>query len=215
MSETASISAGEQSLPVTQSGLPRQQSLLFPSLFGKVNKGKRLNVFEVGPALPETLEFFTPLRSRLYFADLYSEPVVRESVDGLSAPELRDRFLAAMAVPEGMKFDLVLLWDFPNYLEDTALRAFSEVLEPHVHDASRAHAFAVRTPDTRVGNQWYGIDQPHLFTIRKPWIAQPRIHPHSQALLINLLTCFDIDRGMLLPDGRLEVVMSRSRPAKG
>jgi hypothetical protein len=37
-----------------------------------------------------------------------------------------------------------------------------------------------------------------------------RFHPHSQAILINLLTSFDIDRGMLLPDGRLEVALRAS-----
>ncbi len=65
----------------------------------------------------------------------------------------------------------------------------------------------MRTSGTRLNNQWYGIEQPHLFTVREPMVRQTRIFPHAQAILINLLTCFDIDRGMLLPDGRLEVVM--------
>jgi hypothetical protein len=214
MSETATITPSRPSPPVVPTGMPRQQSLLFPSLFKKMKRDRRLSIFEVGPALPETLEFFTPLKSRLFFADLYSDPLVREPPGDMSEAELRDGFTASMRIPENSRFDLCLLWDFPNYLDDRALRAFSQALEPYLHPGCKAHAFAVRTPETRMGNQWYGIDQPHLFTIRQPWVRQPGIQPHSQAILINLLTCFDIDRGMLLPDGRLEVVMSRSRNSR-
>ena len=107
--------------------------------------------------------------------------------------------------------DLVLLWDFPAYLDDRRLKAFSRALEPFLHVRTRAHGFAVRTADTRLNHRWYGIDQPHLFTVRRPWTAEQRLYPHSQAILINLLTCFDIDRGMLLPDGRLEVEMTRAK----
>lgn len=191
-------------------GLRRQQSLLFPALFSKLNRDQRLNIFEVGPALPETLEFFRPFRCRILFADLFRSPLVQEGSAGRDEAELRQAFHDHMAVPKGMRFDLCLLWDFPNYLDDRALRVFSQALEPYLHPRSLAHGFAVRTPETRLDRRWYGIDQPHLFTLRPPRYPQPRLHPHSQAILINLLTCFDIDRGMLLPDGRLEVVMSRS-----
>jgi hypothetical protein len=37
---------------------------------------------------------------------------------------------------------------------------------------------------------------------------QLRTFPHTQATLLNLLANFDIDQGMLLPDGRLEVLMT-------
>jgi len=189
----------------------RQQSLLFPALFSKLDIRKRLTVLDVGPAFPETLAFFSTLRCRLCFADLYSFRLVREGCGDLSREEMRAAFTEYLDLPKGTQFDLCLLWDFPNYLPDQALSALSLALEPYLHARTWAHGFAVRTPETRLDNRWYGIDQPHLFTIRKPWCRQPRIYPHSQAILINLLTCFDIDRGMLLPDGRLEVVMARSR----
>ena len=62
-------------------------------------------------------------------------------------------------------------------------------------------------PDRAGAGSALGVDQPHLFTLREPAVRQPRMYPHSQAILINLLTCFEIERGMLLPDGRLEVAM--------
>lgn len=188
--------------------MERQQSLLFPAIYKKLDLGGRLRVLDVGPAHNETIHFFSSIRCRLNFADLYSEPIT------LQGPEDRDQeamvraFSEALAIPKGEQFDLCLLWDYPNYLDDEALQAFSAALAPHLHGKSRAHGFAVRASGTRIRNQWYGIDEEHLFTLRPPRVEQPRFYPHPQAILINLLTCFSIERGMLLPDGRLEVSMT-------
>lgn len=196
----------------TLSALPRHQSLLFPALCSKLPRDRRLNVLDVGPAFPETIRFFSTYHCRLHFADLYSDPLVLKGSSHLDGDALRQALRTSMAVPADTLFDLVLLWDFANYVDDQALRAFDDVLRPCLHRQAIGHGFAVRTADTRVRNQWYGIDKPHLFTIRQPREAQLRFHPHSQAILINLLTCFDIDRGMLLPDGRLEVALRAAGP---
>lgn len=208
MNEVVSLVAGGNEPSAAPAALPRHQSLLFPSLCSKLKQDRCLNILDIGPAFPETVAFFSSYRCRLQFADAYSEPMVVNGHDGLEGKVLEDRFTEIMAIPEGIRFDLVLLWDFPNYVDDVALRAFSTALRPYLHASSLGHGFAVRTADTKLNNQWYGIDQPHLFTVRPPRSRQARFYPHSQAILINLLTCFDIDRGMLLPDGRLEVVMN-------
>lgn len=212
MSQLISQSPGPVQHPAPAGGMARQQSLLFPSLFSKVCGSERLRVLEVGPAFPETLKFFSVLKCRLHFANLYDQHIVRNGGGDTSDAELVKAFKAALGLAPGEQLDLCLLWDFPAFLDDRCLRAFSQALEPHLHARSRAHGFAVRTADTRLNHRWYGIDQPHLFTVRTPWIPNQTLYPHSQAILINLLTCFDIDRGMLLPDGRLEVEMTRSRP---
>ena len=190
--------------------LKRQQSLLFPTLFSQLSKQQRFAVLDIGPAMPETIQFFSPFRCRLHCAGMYTEPLVRDGGGQLSAEERVQAFKKCLAIPAGTRFDLCLLWDFPNYLEDSDLLAFSEALAPHLHSGSTGHAFAVRSSGTRLDHRWYGIDQPHLFTLRTPWEPQVRISPHAQAILINLLTCFTIDRGMLLPDGRLEVALKAS-----
>jgi hypothetical protein len=99
-------------------------------------------------------------------------------------------------------------WDFLNYLDDKALRAFNTAIKPHLHKNTRAHAFTVRTLDTSFSNQQYGIEQAHMFSIRPRSSTQATTFPHTQAILVNLLSSFDIDQGMLLPDGRLEILMS-------
>ena len=186
---------------------PRHQSLLFPALCSKLPRDRCLNVLDVGPAFPETIRFFSQFRCHLHFADLFSDPLVLRGSSHLSGPDLQQALRDSLAIRPGTRFDLVLLWDFPNYVDDAALRAFDAVLRTCLHPRASGHGFACRTPDTRIRNQWYGIEEPHLFSIREPREPQLRFYPHSQAILINLLTCFDIDRGMLLPDGRLEVAL--------
>ena len=188
--------------------LERQQSLLFPTIFKKLDLGGRLRVLDISPAHNETIHFFSAFRTRLHFADLYSEPITLEGPKDRDPEAMTKAFSAALAIPAGEQFDLCLLWDYPNYLDDEALQAFSAALAPHLHARTRAHGFAVRASGTRIRNQWYGIDEEHLFTLRPPRVEQSRFYPHPQAILINLLTCFSIDRGMLLPDGRLEVAMT-------
>lgn len=207
MSDPASPLYGGPETAGQQDHLRRQQSLLFPSLFGKLNTKLRFNVLDIGPAQPETIRYFSPFRCCLHFASMYSEPVTLNGSADLTHQERVDQFTEALALRKGTRFDLCLFWDYPNYLDDDGLSAFSEALKPHLHRRTLGHAFAVRTSETRLDNRWYGIDQPHLFTIRPPLDRQTNIFPHSQAILINLLTCFSIDRGMLLPDGRLEVAM--------
>lgn len=207
MSELATPAGHPAGAPPDIPDLKRQQSLLFPSLFGKLNTSGRLHVLDIGPAHNETIHFFSAVRCRLHFAGMYSEPLTLEGGGDRPHEERVEAFRELLAVPDGTRFDLCLLWDYPNYLDDEDLKAFSEALSPYLHPRTVGHAFAVRTSETRITNQWYGIDQPHLFTLRPPRDRQPRFHPHSQAILINLLTCFSIERGMLLPDGRLEVAM--------
>lgn len=207
MSAVSVTGAGDAGARWSDASLKRQQSLLFPALFNQLNKSRHFAVLDIGPAMPETIQFFSPFHCRLHCAGMYTEPLVRDGGLDLSTADRVQAFSDCLAIPDGTRFDLCLLWDFPNYLEDADLLAFSEALAPHLHSGTVGHAFAVRSSGTRLDHRWYGIDQPHLFTLRAPWEPHPRISPHAQAILINLLTCFNIDRGMLLPDGRLEVAL--------
>lgn len=187
-----------------------QQSLLFPTLFNKVGPDTHLSILEIGPALPETIEFFSQYRCRLHFAAMYSDPILQLQFADYSEAELADHITRTLDFPKGTRFDLCLFWDFLNYLDDKALRAFNTALRPFLHKTTRGHAFTVRTLSTSFSNQQYGIEQAHMFSIRPRVEKQARTFPHTQAILVNLLSNFDIDQGMLLPDGRLEVLMTAS-----
>jgi hypothetical protein len=50
-----------------------QSSQLLPALFEYIDEDRRLTVLHLGPALPETVEFFSRYRSKLFFADLFGQ----------------------------------------------------------------------------------------------------------------------------------------------
>ena len=185
-----------------------QQSLLFPSLVKRFDPDRRLSVLEIGPALPETIGFFSQFKCRLQFAAMYTDPVLQMQLEDATEDEMAGHLKKSFGFPKGTRFDLCLFWDFLNYLDDRALRAFNTAISPYLHKTTRGHAFTVRTLDTSFANQQYGIEQSHMFSIRPRSGKQQRTFPHTQAILVNLLPCFDIDQGMLLPDGRLEVLMT-------
>ena len=187
-----------------------QQTLLFPSLFKKVNQDRRLSVLEIGPALPETIEFFSQFKCRLHFAAMYTDPILQMQSGEYTEAELAEQISQSLGFSKDTRFDLCLFWDFLNYLDDKALRAFNTAIRPFLHKSTRAHAFTVRTLNTSFSNQQYGIAEAHMFSIRPRTGKQARTTPHTQAILVNLLSSFDIDQGMLLPYGRLEVLMTAS-----
>jgi len=197
------------SYPPAASSMPRtQQSLLFPSLFKRIDADRRLSVLEIGAALPETIDFFSQYKCRLHFAGMFSDPVLQMQTGDATEAELVDQIRKSFDFPKKTRFDLCLFWDFLNYLDDKALRAFNKAIAPYLHKKTRGHAFTVRTLDTSFSNQQYGIEQAHMFSIRPRTGMQESTFPKTQAILVNLLPNFDIDQGMLLPDGRLEVLMS-------
>jgi len=141
---------------------------------------------------------------------MYSDPVLQMQAGEFSETELVDHLRQSFGFQKGTRFDLCLFWDFLNYLDDKTLRAFNTAIQPYLHKTTRAHAFTVRTLDTSFSNQQYGIEEAHMFSIRPRKGTQARKFPKTQAILVNLLSSFDIDQGMLLPDGRLEVLMTAS-----
>jgi len=156
------------------------------------------------------MEFFSQFRCRLNFAGMYTDPILQMQSGEYTEAELVDHLEQSFGFMKGTRFDLCLFWDFLNYLDDKALRAFNTVIQPCLHKTTRAHAFTVRTLDTAFSNQQYGIEQAHMFSIRQRTGQQSRTFAHTQATLLNLLPSFDIDQGMLLPDGRLEILMTAS-----
>ncbi len=191
-----------------------QQSLLFPSLLKRIDPDRRLSVLEIGSALPDTVEFFSQYKCRLHFTAMYTDPVMQMQFGEFTQAELVDHIKQSFEFPKSTRFDLCLFWDFLNYLNDKAVRAFGTAIQPYLHKTTRAHAFAVRTLDTSLCNQQYGIEQAHMISIRSRNGKQARVFPHTQAIMVNLLSGFDIDQGMLLPDGRLEVLMTANQLEK-
>lgn len=187
--------------------MSHQPSKLFPDLFKKTDPDSRLTVLEIGSALTETVDFFSQFKCRLHFVDLFHEPFVREQQAKLPEKELRHAFEEQFRFPAGTKIDICLLWDFLCYLDDTALRAFNSALRPWLHPGSKAHGFGVHHLAIHVENVQYGIINRESLSIRNRKTSQMLHHPHSQIEMHEMLNCFDFERGLLLPEGKLEMIL--------
>lgn len=183
-----------------------QSSRLLPSLFAGLNP-RRLRVFEAGPANPETLAFISQFRARIHVLDLYSEDLVRTQQVDLSEQEMKRAFQEILGFRVGTLIDVCLFWDVLNYLSRPALRAFSAALRPYVHPGTRAHGFSVLNVETSLRNQQYGILDESTISVRPARKEQLDYYPHSHEELNHCLSCFEVGRGWLLPDGRLEILL--------
>ena len=208
LSVSATLAGGKQGVQGTERGFIPQSSRLFSSLFEKLNPAHRLTVFEAGPANSDTIRFFNQFKSRILVVDLFSEPVVREQQRDISAIEMKKEFQNILNFKVGTLIDVCLFWDFLNYLDRPALRAFSAALAPYVHAGTRAHGFSVLNVETPLRNQQYGIGDVNTLNIRQSNKAQPDYYPHTHDELNSSLGCFKIGRGWLLPDGRLEILLN-------
>lgn len=195
--------AGPQAAgPVTS----RIQSKLIGSLFKSLDTTRRLTVLEIGTALPETVNFFSEFTCRLHFVDLYAEPFVQEQQNRPES-ELQEAFASCLRLPEGTRLDLCLFWDFLTYLDDAPLRAFNAALRPWLNRQTRAHGFGAHHMAVRLAHVQYGICDRDTFSLRDRRSRQLRMHPHSQIEMHDMLNCFAFERGLLLPDGKLEMLL--------
>jgi hypothetical protein len=207
VSTVVSQISGPSAQPGAAPRYSTQPSKLFPTLFENVDPGRRVTVFDAGPAIAETVRFLGQFKSRLHIANLYEEDLVRDMQRTSTEQEIRDCFRDILGLPVGTLIDICLFWDFLNYLNRTALRAFAAALRPYVHPGTRGHGFSVLSVETPLRNQQYGIVQPDTLSIRPGRMDQPDYYPHSHEELNASFNCFNIERGWLLPDGRLEILM--------
>jgi hypothetical protein len=200
------IESGDD-LPRTGPLKSRQPSKLFPSLFRAVDADHRLTVLEIGPALPETVDFFSQYKCRLHFVDLMHEPFVRDQQAKLSEKELRHAFEEQFRFAADTRIDICMFWDFLSYLDDPALRAFNSALRPWTHQATRAHGFGMHHLAIRMENIHYGVIDQSTLSIRERRSTLLPSYPHSQIEMHEMMNCFDFERGLLLPEGKLEMLL--------
>ena len=186
-----------------------QASSLLPRLFDGFDEEQRITVLHIGPALPETVEFFSGFRCRLYFADLFEElPLaIPEDVEASPDQYLETHFRDALALPPDARLDACLFWDLFNFLDTTAVGALMNALRPHMHKHSRGHGFVMhnnRAPQTR---HLYGIEDSATLRQRRRDQALAGYAPLGQGQLKTALSCFTVERSLLLPDKRLELLL--------
>ena len=194
-------------LPRTGPLKSSQPSKLLPSMFRAADSDHRLTVLEIGPALPETVDFFSQYKCRLHFVDLMHEPFVRDQQAKMSEKELRHAFEEQFRFSADTRIDICLVWDFLSYLDDPALRAFISALRPWLHKGTRVHGFGMHHLAIRMDNIHYGVVDQNTLSIRERRSPPLPAYPHSQIEMHEMMNCFDFERGLLLPEGKLEMLL--------
>ncbi|HLS97605.1 MAG: hypothetical protein WDA10_10480 [Porticoccaceae bacterium] len=192
--------------PVIPNGFASQ---LFPTLVTAFapSDHRPLRVLDLGPASAATVAFFSQYRCTLRFADLNPGELMPPPGDDGEVPDRDAHLRRLLELPLGSKFDICLFWDYLNHLDDEAVRALARVLRPHLHSASRGHGFAVLNRGNALHHQNYGVMAADLLMVTGESRRQPLAHPHSQAGLNGLLGGFEVTRGVLRADGRLEILL--------
>lgn len=140
-------------------------------------------------------------------ADLFEELRSGRMDRSASGKTLERTFQEQMALSPGTQLDVCLLWDFPHYLDEKQLRAFSRALWPWMHAGTRAFVFGVHSAATPLLNREYGIFDAETISIRPRSGEALPCSPHPQSFLNEWLTCLSVSKGILLPDGKVECLM--------
>tara|TARA_B110000503_G_scaffold27555_2_gene44037 strand:+ start:33378 stop:33968 length:591 start_codon:yes stop_codon:yes gene_type:complete len=184
-----------------------QTSNLLPALFQRFSAGQAVTVFHIGAALPETVEFFSDYRCKLHFIDVFPALPIVLTEDGALTP--LQQFQELLQFSADTFFDVCLFWDLFNFLDSEAIAALQAVLRPHLKQNSLAHAFSVHNRKTPQKHHVYGIQQLDTLNVRSRRTTPPCYAPHSQRALTALLDDFRVERSVLLPDSRLELLLQR------
>ncbi len=188
-------------------------------LFDRVQVDKQLVVLDVGLATPTTVDLFSHFKCKLLFVDLYSLLPSLELLSGgceenqedhqqPTHQQLVEQFTVALNLDPQTKIDICLFWDFFNYLDGTLLRAFIDALEPFISHSTRGYGLGILNARRQLPNYCYGIKNLDELNQYPRSEEQQPVYPHSQRDLNNLLGYFAVDKSRLMPDGRIEYILS-------
>ena len=181
-----------------------KSSRLLPLVFEGFSADDPLSVLDAGDASPETVAFFGRIQCRLHVADLYTHTAFL----GDASPETTNWSEVAEALGDSnaRQFDILLFWDFLNFLDGPRLRSFSEVILPYVHKGSRAHAILAFSSANSVPRSRYSIKDVDQILVED---EEESLIPHvtSRREIERHLPWLTVSKSVLWRDNRLELVM--------
>ena len=181
------------------------ETALLPWVFEGMDGSKRINVLDVGPAMPGTIEVLNSTRCRIYIADLFDSAII-EQQHNLDQDALTARFAEALWMLDG-PLHVCLLWDFPNHLTPEALEAFNRALSPWVTPRTRAHAFCAVKRSAPHMQHHYAIRSANEVVQTAAPECPAAAYPHPWRRLVSALDLFDVARGALRAGGLVEVIL--------
>jgi len=176
---------------------------LFQSLAEKLAEDRRWVVLDIGAVRPETVAVLSDFRCRLDIADL------GQAIDALAAStedSRLDDFVAALPVAKNPEpIDVVLTWDYLNYLERDGLAALMAAIAQRCRRGALVHALIVyseRLMQQQPG-EFVPADAGHILersTVKADRIA-PRYSPDD---LTRCMPGYQTERVRLLANGMQE-----------
>lgn len=99
------------------------------AIFNTVKKNKKNQILDLGSCVSSNLNFYTKLGCRFHFENL------NEVVNGTDSDSDISKSLDSVfsEVASGLVFDVVLVWDFLNFLPLPLIVKLFEKLEPFIH----------------------------------------------------------------------------------
>ena len=170
----------------------------------------RTNILDVGPAMPQTLAFFSGFNCRLHVADLLDAGIVAHQ-HHLNEQELAAHFARALFMIDA-PLDICLLWDFPNHLALPAAQAFNRVLRRFIKPETLAHGFCSVKRTRPTMRHRYAILRPNEVLRQEDAGIPPAAHPYPQKQLVDALCGFAFERGALRDEGRVEIMLRSATP---
>ncbi|MFQ5524904.1 MAG: hypothetical protein ACE5GX_01455 [Thermoanaerobaculia bacterium] len=165
-------------------------------------------VLDLGPATGANVSFFAGLCCKLFIADLSSS--IFETASPVDRAEALDETLSR-DIPVNETFDLVLLWDLLDYLDDAEIRILSARLRPACRDRTLLHSlvsFRKDIPDRPVR---YEIrDSKTILYAPESQLRRPA-PLRKEPELARLMPDFVVDSTYLLRHGRQEYLF-QARP---
>ncbi len=167
-------------------------------------------VLDLGPASGANISFFAERGCKLFIADLNSS--LFGSTDSANRAEALELALVR-DIPATETFDLILLWDLLDYLDDREIRILASRLQAVCHAATLLYGMvSIRKeiPDRPsrfeicdVGSIRYSPGSP----LRRPAPL------HKEPELVKLMPDFEVESTYLLRHGKQEYLFRRRRAA--
>jgi hypothetical protein len=162
--------------------------------------GDDVRVLDLGPALPENVEFLSGVASRMHFVD-----ALRESLD--VGPALRA--MKMLGRTHQSAFHLLLLWDCLNYLPGDQGASLVAAVAPLCHPEARCLAMIFTSDTMPAAPTRYRIVDDRRLTYERSTTDLAGAPQMTPAAVEELLAGFSIEHSFVLRNGIREYVATR------
>ncbi|MGV6826189.1 MAG: hypothetical protein ACWA5Q_04360 [bacterium] len=178
---------------------------VFGEFVTSLDEDRRYEILDLGPALPQNLEFLSRYRCRLHISDS-QDAIARHDLSTEEDNPLT--FSELLPIPAEATYDILLFWDIFNYLEPSDIRLLMDHLKPHIKSGTQLYVLNTQSGDIpATPNRYRIVDEQQLLCEHTSIDFMPS-PCHAQRVLEKHLLGFSLQRGMLLKNGQQEFLFT-------